>query len=223
MLRHANGRLRIVGLATLALLAVASIASAAPLRGGYRGGAYRGGGVYLGAYRGGYGYRPYWGGSSYRGGYGYRPYYRGGYAGAWPRAYSAYPYSGGYGYSAPAYVAPPVVVPAPIVSNSYTPGVVPVGYEAATGNQARIRIRIPANAEVWIGGEPTTQRGMMREFVSPPLATGKDFVYTVRARWMTDSGPEDQTREVHVQANETSEVDFTAAPIEAKVAPPAVP
>jgi uncharacterized protein (TIGR03000 family) len=189
--------------------------------GGYRGGVYRGPYGHVGYGYRGYHYRPYWGvgvlGLYGLGGYGYGyPYSSYGYA---------YPYATYNNYS----VAPPVIttpgIDYPVITSSgYAPSteaVAPSAYAAPADNAARLQVTVPAGAEVWVDGEQTTQTGTSRTFVSPPLTPGRDFVYTVRARWMTDSGPKEEAREVRVRANQTSQVDFTApAPAEQV---PAVP
>jgi uncharacterized protein (TIGR03000 family) len=80
--------------------------------------------------------------------------------------------------------------------------------------RGRLRVIVPPNAVVWVAGERTTLTGPARDFLTPPLTPGRDYVYRVRARWMTESGPTEEMREVRIRANQTSEVDFTAPPVE---------
>jgi uncharacterized protein (TIGR03000 family) len=82
-------------------------------------------------------------------------------------------------------------------------------------------VRLPANAELWVGGMKSRQTGMTREFVSPPLTPGKGYLYTVRARWRTARGPEEESREVRVAAGAVTSVDFTTRAPAEKV--PALP
>jgi uncharacterized protein (TIGR03000 family) len=86
---------------------------------------------------------------------------------------------------------------------------------------ARVRVRVPPRAELWVGGLKSRQTGTTREFVSPPLTPGKGYVYRIRARWRTSEGLEEETREVRVSAGATSSVDFTTRPPAEKV--PALP
>ena len=78
-------------------------------------------------------------------------------------------------------------------------------------NAALVNVRLPdANAEVWVEGQQTRQRGTWREYISPPLNPDRDYVYDIRARW-TENGKEvERTRTVPVQANGVATVDFTA-------------
>jgi uncharacterized protein (TIGR03000 family) len=75
---------------------------------------------------------------------------------------------------------------------------------------ARLQIIVPENAEVVFDGGPTTQRGTIREFISPPLNPDKHFRYTIRVRY---TGANDQSvddiRAVRVRANEQFRIDFT--------------
>jgi len=82
---------------------------------------------------------------------------------------------------------------------------------ADLANRARLQVDVPANAQVWVSGERTAQTGAVRTFLSPQLTLGKTYLYTVRARWISDSGMRDETRKVYVRPNETVEVDFTTS------------
>ncbi len=240
MLRQRFTHLFLAALAVLAL--AAATADAAPGRGGSRGGygggsrggysGYRGG--YGGGYRGGYGG---YGGYGYGGYGGYRGYGYGLYPGLGLGPGLGYGLGSGLGYggysygsypsvtySTPAYVSPPIVtqfssgtvipsetvIPASGTAIQTTSGYTPD--QAAQDNLAHVRVRVPANAEVWFEGEKTAQSGTLREFASPALKPGHNYVYTVRARWMEASGPVEQSREVNVQANATADVDFRALP-----------
>jgi uncharacterized protein (TIGR03000 family) len=118
-------------------------------------------------------------------------------------AYGYVPNSTGYSgpvvssyYSPPADAAPSAVVPA-----SY-------GIDLAD-NAAYIRMKLPGDAEVWVEGIKTSQRGPVRSFVSPPLDPDKRSSYQVRARWTEDGRIVEQTRQVNLRANTWTTVDFT--------------
>ncbi len=199
--------------------------------GGYRGGfgGYRG--VY-GGYRGLYGYRGYpgfWGGLGlgYGLGYGlggwgwgglYRPYYGyGGYGG-----YGGYASTGNNYYSG--YYSPQVNTTVTVGSTQ--------GQEP--DNAAHLQLIVPPDAQVWFDGDKTTQTGTMREYVSPALPAGKTFTYDVRVEYRAPDGRMvDETRPIHVRANDWWTVDFTrpapktseagTAPPSGKPMPPALP
>jgi uncharacterized protein (TIGR03000 family) len=197
--------LRIASLtaALLALSASPSLVSAGGGSGGYRGGyggygGYRGG---YGGYRGGY--------DGYRGGYGGR-YYGYGYGPDIGIGIGFYPYAYDYG---PTYInaQPPIIVASPaaiptVPADSPTPSA-----SERADNRARLQILVPADAEVWFNGDPTTTRGEQREFTTPALTEGRDFHYEIRARWTEGGRVVDQTRLVVVRANARVGVDFSRA------------
>jgi uncharacterized protein (TIGR03000 family) len=79
-------------------------------------------------------------------------------------------------------------------------------------NVAFLNVRVPSeDAEVWVGGEKTQQEGTWRQFVSPQLNPDKNYTYEVRARWTENGKPVEKTREVSVQANGVSTVDFVSS------------
>jgi uncharacterized protein (TIGR03000 family) len=118
--------------------------------------------------------------------YGYYPYY----------SYYSYPYYTTYTYSQPT------------TSNyvSYYPSAAATG--ASNPNDAWVRVKVPANAEVWFGGYKTTQTGTNRLFYSPPLNPKDNYSYQVRARWTDNGAVKDYTEYVPVHAGETVTVNF---------------
>jgi uncharacterized protein (TIGR03000 family) len=80
---------------------------------------------------------------------------------------------------------------------------------------------VPPNAEVWFDGAKTSQTGPEREFISPVLAPGKSYTYSVRVRSTSEDGRvSDETRDIHVRANDWWSVDFTRP---ARRQPPRMP
>ena len=72
-----------------------------------------------------------------------------------------------------------------------------------------IQVHAPANAEIWFEGSKTSQTGSVRNFVSPPLTSGKTFSYDVRAHWTDSNGKAvDKTQTVKIQAGGRSNVSF---------------
>jgi uncharacterized protein (TIGR03000 family) len=100
---------------------------------------------------------------------------------------------------------PAVIVPGPL------PALQPVPADPTVQGEARpatIRVVVPYNAEVWVEKEKTTQTGMERAFVLPPLAPGKTHVYSVRASWTENGRAVEQVRVVGIRAGETAKVNF---------------
>jgi uncharacterized protein (TIGR03000 family) len=192
--------------------------------GAYHGGFYHGGPYHGGFYHGGF-YHPY--------GYGfYRPYYGyglGGFGlgyglglglGTGLGAYGLGGYGlggfglGGYGVYAPyygtsVYVAAPAVTGSP---NLYANGsAAPSPAQAPPpDNAAHLQLAVPENAEVFVDGEKTNQTGSVREFVSPPLDRGSSYNYRISVRYTGANGkPVNDTRTIHVRANDWFRIDFT--------------
>jgi uncharacterized protein (TIGR03000 family) len=186
--------------------------------GGYRGG-------YGGCYGGGY-YGGCYGGASYGGCYGgcYGSYYGGAYYGG--RAYGsmgggyygAVPYAGGYGpswYGTPSYYSGPMYYGSIANPGGYAYGRSFEGgssYEASgIDAPATIVVRLPADATLTVDGSATRSTDSLRTFISPPLQTGKEYQYTLRAEVMRDGKKVERTKEVNVRAGRTSEVNFDFA------------
>ena len=154
------------------------------------------------------------------GGYGY-PY--GGYG--YPYAGYRSPY-GGYGYPNP-YGAntgvPPRYYPtyAGTARQPYYPNPQPVVvYQACASRQPQVvasenqpvvlNVRVPtADAEVWVEGDKTTQKGLTRSYVSPPVVAGYLYSYKIKARWVEGNRTSIETRMVYVHAGDRQTVDFT--------------
>jgi uncharacterized protein (TIGR03000 family) len=168
---------------------------------------------------------PYYAGRPSYYGSGYAPYSPG--ALSWPGAFSYtqryywygynWPYPGYYvgRYNGPPYFPAGAAAPAGGSPSSSSDRDSYYSYGAQSGAEespARVTVRLPdADAQVWVEGKPTRQRGSRREFVSPPLDPGQNYTYEVRAVW-TESGREvERTRTVRVRAGGTTTVDFTAA------------
>jgi uncharacterized protein (TIGR03000 family) len=83
---------------------------------------------------------------------------------------------------------------------------------ARGGETAVIVVRVPADAELYFDAFRCKTGGTVREFETPPLASGKKYGYRVRAVW-TDRGAEvsRETRAV-VRAGETIKVDILRLP-----------
>jgi uncharacterized protein (TIGR03000 family) len=157
--------------------------------------------------------QPY--GYGYGGGYGnfYRP-WGGGYGYNYP-FYGRYNYPYGYGYNYGNYYVPntyyytqPYTYTSP--ATAYYPAQTTV---AAPANTATINVTVPENAEVWVDGLRTTQTGSNRVFQTPPLTPGVQYSYELRATWMANGSPVTQTRNVSVQANQSTAVNMMTEPI----------
>jgi len=185
--------------------------------GGHFGGGHFGGG-HFGGYHGGF-HSGYSGGYSH---YGSHPYY-----GYHPNPGSYYPYAGYYPYYGGGYFPNPIYnsgssdidpsyppypkseagssdeVPLPTDpggASSYSP--------EPPDNTAKLKVKVPADAEVWFDGTKTTSTGPVREFQSPALAPGQKYSYQVRARWQENGHEVTQTQNVDVKAGADIDVGF---------------
>jgi uncharacterized protein (TIGR03000 family) len=173
--------------------------------GGYYGG-YRGWGGYSPWHYGSYSY-PYYGGYSY-------PYY-GGYSYPYYGSYS-YPYYGSYAYYYPQFSAYPSSFTYPTLSYTFaspsTRGYygTPASYNTQVNNTAQIDVDVPrANAVVTIDGQRMRQTGKHREFVTPPLTSGKRYHSTYTARWKENGQEMTSSKTVRFRAGDRVRVDLT--------------
>jgi uncharacterized protein (TIGR03000 family) len=90
----------------------------------------------------------------------------------------------------------------------------------APESAAVLRVRVPADAEVWVSGSPTKQRGELRRFITPPLQPGRNEGYELRARWTEGGKPVERTETVRVHPGDRITVDFLTPPDEEHLGPP---
>jgi uncharacterized protein (TIGR03000 family) len=199
-------------------------AQAARPAGGFRVGGYRFGSVGGSTYRpyqgGGYNgwhHYPYYGRGAYYpyyGGYGnYYPYYSNPSSSGYSSNDSSYPSSGsgydsgtaGYDYqSAPSYPYGSLGGSTPVNDQPSDASTSP----AQPDNRACVTVTVPASAKVWFDGTATTSTGPERQFVTPPLAQGRQFTYWVRARWNENGREVNQLQPVEVTAGGHFNVRF---------------
>ena len=75
---------------------------------------------------------------------------------------------------------------------------------------AQVTVDVPANARVWIDGTPTTSRGSVRKFITPPLKPGSRYTYQIKADWNDNGHERTQTQTVEFTAGAHVSVDFLA-------------
>lgn len=204
MLRKSIVRLLLPVIALAALLCSAGTSLAQPRVG-----------VYFGA---GTGY-PYYGSGRYAGYPGFYPYgtyfppyvYSPGY---YPRSYGYYPYNpygpyygyvpGNYSYT-PNYSS---ALPYYYGGSFSQPEATAPMPQALLDSDVLFRVRVPANATVWINGDKTTQTGSAREYTSSGLTPGKNYTYEFRAQWLENGKEVESTRKIKVQGGERRHIEF---------------
>ena len=84
--------------------------------------------------------------------------------------------------------------------------------QEGTKAPAEITLIVPADAEVFVDGAATKQRGTQRVFETPALEVGKKFTYEIRVKWTAAGKAVDNTRKVEVTGGAKVRVDFTEPP-----------
>jgi len=79
---------------------------------------------------------------------------------------------------------------------------------AGIDNHVLINVRVPPNAEVFFDDQRTSQVGVVRSFISPPLSSDRNFVYHIRARWIEDGRQVERTRNIEVHPGDRLFVNF---------------
>jgi uncharacterized protein (TIGR03000 family) len=192
--------------------------------GGHGGGSWHGGGShghgdhghhhfygYYPFFGYGFGYPGYWGGYGDYGYYGSSSYYPG-YANSyyWDNDVWYGPNGGGYD----SYYGN---MPAVDAAWPRSPAPTPEDPNAVVEDDAiHIRVRVPADAQVWFENEKTTLTGAERYFDSPAVTPGKNYTYSIRASWMDNGREVSRTRKIPVHAGEKVTVDFLR-PIQEKL------
>jgi uncharacterized protein (TIGR03000 family) len=99
----------------------------------------------------------------------------------------------------------PVYVPVPAAAGSYESTFFDLG------NAARLHVRLPANADLWIEDGETRQRGVDRLFESPELTPGRDYAFHLKAEWTENGQKVTRTKKVPIHAGDVVHIDFLNA------------
>lgn len=158
-----------------------------------------------------------WGGCGY--GYGYAGCGYGGcgfggcgYAGC-GYGYGAYGYGGpGYG----GYAATPASGYVPVGSQPFAASV--ASNARLTPNSLLLKVKVPADAKVFVNDRPTTSKGEERRFTSNGLHYAVPYRYQVRAEFVRDGKPVSEEQTVALSAGEVIAVTFPIDPNAPKVA-----
>jgi uncharacterized protein (TIGR03000 family) len=85
---------------------------------------------------------------------------------------------------------------------------------------ARLEVKVPADAELFVDGRRTRSRGALRTLVTPPLPLDQTYAYELVAVWTEDGQRQERKRSPLVRGGEPTQVDFFAE--EKWQAPPGV-
>lgn len=109
----------------------------------------------------------------------------------------------GYGFPAPAVVAPPKVI-----IEEKKEKIDPKKTMAPSPDQARVIVRLPSDAKLYANGHETALTSSERDFVSPTLEQGRDYQYTFKVEYVRNGKTLTDTQVVKVRAGEVSVADF---------------
>jgi len=138
-----------------------------------------------------------------------------------PGASKLWPWNvGGYqGYTPPQTPAATPRAPEPIrpsaTPRQYTLQVTKLPVKNEDNPNAAVMVaHLPEDAEIWFEDAPTSQKGALRQFVSPPLTPGKEYKYTVRVAWPEEGGKVSQVHTFPIHAGDIHCIDIvkTEAP-----------
>ena len=105
--------------------------------------------------------------------------------------------------------------PAPATApGAVVPAVVPPVAPAATPSKterATITVKLPPGAVLYVDDKKSPSSEPVRQFTTPPVPTGKEYVYLMKAEVVRDGRPESITQKVSFKAGDQLTVDFTTA------------
>lgn len=98
---------------------------------------------------------------------------------------------------------PPVAVK-PAVAQATAPTTPP--------DRAKIVVKLPPGATLFVDGKRNERTDSVREFTTPALRAGKEYSYVMKAEWRRNGQPESQEQKIEFRGGEQLTVDFTAGP-----------
>lgn len=98
-----------------------------------------------------------------------------------------------------------------MTANTVTPPAATPTVTPATGERAKITVKLPPGATLYIDERRNDQAGPVREFTTPPLPAGKEYAYTMKVEILRGGFPETVTEKVPVRAGDLLTRDFASA------------
>ncbi len=86
---------------------------------------------------------------------------------------------------------------------------VPTVKVPGSADQAKITVKLPAGATLFVNGAKNERSESVREFTTPKLKEGKKYNYTFKAEIVRNGLPEFEESKIEFQAGETLTVDFS--------------
>lgn len=97
--------------------------------------------------------------------------------------------------------------PLPPLGGAETGTVVPP--PQVLNDRAKITIKLPANATLFVDAKKNNRTDTVREFTTPVLKKGELYTYILKAEWSREGRVETEERKVQFMAGEMHTVDFT--------------
>jgi uncharacterized protein (TIGR03000 family) len=79
-------------------------------------------------------------------------------------------------------------------------------------DSALLTVSVPADAKVFVNGQPTRSTGELRQYASSGLEPAAVYGYRVRAEFVRNGKPISEEKTVQLTAGQTSSLSFSAAP-----------
>jgi uncharacterized protein (TIGR03000 family) len=79
-----------------------------------------------------------------------------------------------------------------------------------TTERATITVKLPADATLYVDDRKSPSKEPVRSFSTPPLPSGREFAYVIKAEVVRNGQPETLTQKVPFRAGERVVVDFTS-------------
>ena len=87
----------------------------------------------------------------------------------------------------------------------------PEAVTSLPATRAQLVVRVPGDAKLFADGQATNLNGTERAFMTPEIATGKDFQYTLKVEYTDNGEAKTDTKQVVVRAGHRTVVDFVTA------------
>jgi len=97
----------------------------------------------------------------------------------------------------------------PYYGRSFVSPSFPENFISDLDQRVQIHLKVPASARVWFDDDKTVQTGSSRDFITPPLPTGKEFSYAIRAEWTDNGHKVESTRRIRIHAGDRVSLDLS--------------
>jgi uncharacterized protein (TIGR03000 family) len=82
------------------------------------------------------------------------------------------------------------------------------------GSPARVRVKLPADADLFVDGVRVPQTSEVRSFQTPKLEAGRSYYYTLKAEAVRDGRTVSATKRITVEPGKETKVEFADLPVQ---------